>query len=159
EVDAAYSGRRLRYGPEYIIPVPFDPRLVSRIPAAVARAAMDSGVARQPIIDMRHYESELSARLDPTAAGLHLIFEKLHANPRRVVFAEGEEERVIRAALAFRNAGYGTPVLIGREDRIQQTMKTGGLGDIDGLEIHNARISNRNAQYAEFLYKRMQRSG
>jgi malate dehydrogenase (oxaloacetate-decarboxylating)(NADP+) len=159
EVDAAYAGRRLRYGPEYIIPVPFDPRLVSRIPAAVARAAMDSGVARRPIIDMRAYESELSARLDPTAAGLHLIFEKLHANPRRVVFAEGEEERVIRAALAYRNAGYGTPVLIGREERIQQTLKAGGLGDIDGLEIHNARLSNRNAQYTEFLYRRMQRSG
>ena len=159
EVDAAYAGRRLRYGPEYIIPVPFDPRLVSRIPAAVARAAMDSGVARRPIIDMRNYESELSARLDPTAAGLHLIFEKLHANPRRVVFAEGEEERVIRAALAYRNAGYGTPVLIGREERILQTLKAGGLGDIDGLEIHNARLSNRNAQYAEFLYRRMQRSG
>jgi malate dehydrogenase (oxaloacetate-decarboxylating)(NADP+) len=159
EVDAAYAGRRLRYGPEYIIPVPFDPRLVSRIPAAVARAAMDSGVARRPIIDMRHYESELSARLDPTAAGLHLIFEKLHANPQRVVFAEGEEERVIRAALAFRNAGYGTPVLIGREERILETLKSGGLGDIDGLEIHNARLSNRNAQYAEFLYGRMQRSG
>jgi malate dehydrogenase (oxaloacetate-decarboxylating)(NADP+) len=159
EVDAAYAGRRLRYGPEYIIPVPFDPRLVSRIPAAVARAAMDSGVARRPIIDMRNYESELSARLDPTAAGLHLIFEKLHANPRRVVFAEGEEERVIRAALAYRNAGYGTPVLIGREERILQTLKAGGLGDIDGLEIHNARLSNRNAQYTEFLYRRMQRSG
>jgi malate dehydrogenase (oxaloacetate-decarboxylating)(NADP+) len=159
EVDAAYAGRRLRYGPEYIIPVPFDPRLVSRIPAAVARAAMDSGVARRPIIDMRNYESELSARLDPTAAGLHLIFEKLHANPRRVVFAEGEEERVIRAALAYRNAGYGTPVLIGREERILQTLKSGGLGDIDGLEIHNARLSNRNAQYTDFLYRRMQRSG
>jgi malate dehydrogenase (oxaloacetate-decarboxylating)(NADP+) len=159
EVDAAYAGRRLRYGPEYIIPVPFDPRLVSRIPAAVARAAMDSGVARRPIIDMRNYESELSARLDPTAAGLHLIFETLHANPRRVVFAEGEEERVIRAALAYRNAGYGTPVLIGREERILQTLKAGGLGDIDGLEIHNARLSNRNAQYTEFLYRRMQRSG
>jgi malate dehydrogenase (oxaloacetate-decarboxylating)(NADP+) len=159
EVDAAYSGRRLRYGPEYIIPVPFDPRLVSRIPAAVAQAAMDSGVARRPIVDMRHYQSELSARLDPTAAGLHLIFEKLRANPRRVVFAEGEEERVIRAALAFRNAGYGTPVLIGREERIQQTCKAIGLGDIDGLEIHNARVSNRNLQYTEFLYRRMQRSG
>ncbi|QEX19780.1 malic enzyme [Hypericibacter terrae] len=159
EVDAAYAGRRLRYGPEYIIPVPFDPRLVSRIPAAVARAAMDSGVARKPIIDMRNYESELSARLDPTAAGLHLIFEKLHANPRRVVFAEGEEERVIRAALAFRNAGYGTPVLIGREERIQETLKSGGLGDIDGLEIHNARLSKHNAQYTEFLYRRMQRQG
>jgi malate dehydrogenase (oxaloacetate-decarboxylating)(NADP+) len=159
EVDAAYAGRRLRYGPEYIIPVPFDPRLVSRIPAAVARAAMDSGVARRPIIDMRNYESELSARLDPTAAGLHLIFEKLHANPQRVVFAEGEEERVIRAALAFRNAGYGTPVLIGREERIHETLRSGGLGDIDGVEIHNARLSKRNAQYAEFLYRRMQRSG
>ncbi|MFZ5791501.1 MAG: NADP-dependent malic enzyme [Pseudomonadota bacterium] len=159
EVDAAYAGRRLRYGPDYIIPVPFDPRLIATVPAAVARAAMDSGVARRPIIDMKAYESELSARLDPTAAGLHLIFEQLRANPRRVVFAEGEEERVIRAALAFRNAGYGTPVLIGREERIHETMRNAGLGEADGVEIHNARLSGRNAQYADFLYRRMQRHG
>src|SRR6266700_914410 len=116
EVDAAYAGRRLRYGRDYIIPVPFDPRLISAVPTAVAQAAMDSGVARRPIPDMEAYRAELSARLDPTAAFLQLIFERVREQPKRVVFAEGEQEKSIRAALAYRNAGFGTPVLIGRED-------------------------------------------
>ncbi|MBI3707564.1 MAG: NADP-dependent malic enzyme, partial [Proteobacteria bacterium] len=98
ELDAAYAGKRLRYGPEYIIPVPFDPRLISVVPAAVARAAMDSGVARKPIQDMRGYTRTLSTRRDPTAASLDLIYEQVRNMPRRVVFAEGEEERVVRAA-------------------------------------------------------------
>src|SRR5215831_14325959 len=155
EVDAAYAGRRLRYGPDYIIPVPFDPRLISTIPMAVAEAAMDSGVARRPLIDMESYRIELAARLDPTANSLQLIFEQVRDNPKRVVFAEGEEEKVIRAALAFRNAGYGQPILIGREERIHNAIKTAGLGEIDGLEIHNARVSQHNKQYTEFLYQRL----
>jgi len=159
EVDAAYSGRRLRYGPEYIIPVPFDPRLIAAIPSAVAKAAMDSGVARRPIVDMESYKSELSARLDPIAASLHLIFERVRANPRRVVFAEGEEEKTIRAALAYRNAGYGEPVLIGREERVHEAMKQIGVAEIDGIEIHNARLSRHNNEYTDFLYGRLQRSG
>jgi len=159
EVDAAYAGRRLRYGPDYIIPVPFDPRLISTIPRAVAKAAMDSGVARRPLIDMESYRVELAARLDPTANSLQLIFEQVRDNPKRVVFAEGEEEKVIRAALAFRNAGYGQPILVGREERIHNAIKTAGLGDIDGLEIHNARISQHNKEYTDFLYQRLQRKG
>ena len=159
EVDAAYSGRRLRYGPEYIIPVPFDPRLIAAIPSAVAKAAMDSGVARRPIVDMESYKSELSARLDPIAASLHLIFERVRANPRRVVFAEGEEEKTIRAAIAYRNAGYGEPVLIGREDRVHEAMKQIGVNEIDGIEIHNARLSRHNNEYTDFLYGRLQRRG
>jgi malate dehydrogenase (oxaloacetate-decarboxylating)(NADP+) len=159
EVDAAYAGRRLRYGPDYIIPVPFDPRLISTIPRAVAKAAMDSGVARRPLIDMESYRVELAARLDPTANSLQLIFEQVRDNPKRVVFAEGEEEKVIRAAIAFRNAGYGQPILIGREERIHTAMKAAGLGEIDGLEIHNARVSQHNKQYTDFLYQRLQRKG
>ncbi len=159
EVDAAYAGRRLRYGPDYVIPVPFDPRLISTIPAAVAKAAMDSGVARRPIVDMENYRSELSARLDPIAASLHLIFERVRANPRRVVFAEGEEEKTIRAALAYRNAGYGEPVLIGREDRVAEAMKQIGVAELDGIEVHNARLSRHNKEYTDFLYARLQRSG
>jgi malate dehydrogenase (oxaloacetate-decarboxylating)(NADP+) len=159
EVDAAYAGRRLRYGPDYIIPVPFDPRLISTIPRAVAQAAMNSGVARRPLIDMEGYRVELAARLDPTANSLQLIFEQVRDNPKRVVFAEGEEEKVIRAALAFRNAGYGQPILIGREERIHNAIKTAGLGEIDGLEIHNARVSQHNKQYTDFLYQRLQRKG
>ncbi len=159
EVDAAYAGRRLRYGPDYIIPVPFDPRLISTIPMAVARAAMESGVARRPIIDMEGYRIELASRLDPTANSLQLIFEQVRDNPQRVVFAEGEEEKVIRAAIAFRNAGYGYPILIGREERIHSAMKGAGLGDADGLEIHNARLSQHNKDYTDFLYQRLQRKG
>jgi len=159
EVDAAYAGRRLRYGPDYIIPVPFDPRLISTIPRAVAKAAMDSGVARRPLIDMESYRIELAARLDPTANSLQLIFEQVRDNPKRVVFAEGEEEKVIRAALAFRNAGYGQPILIGREERIHTAIRAAGLGEIDGLEIHNARVSQHNKEYTDFLYQRLQRKG
>jgi malate dehydrogenase (oxaloacetate-decarboxylating)(NADP+) len=159
EVDAAYSGRRLRYGPEYIIPAPFDPRLIEAIPPAVAKAAMDSGVARKPVIDMAAYRQSLSARLDPTADQLQLILERVRNEPKRVVFAEGEEERVIRAAVAFRNAGYGEPILIGREARIQETMKSIGLTRGDGLEIHNARLSSNNQRYTELVYERLQRKG
>ena len=159
EVEAAYGGQRMRYGPEYIIPVPFDPRLVVAVPEAVARAAIDSGVAQQPIADMTVYKQQLSARLDVTASSLHLIFEQVRSSPQRVVFAEGEDERVIRAAIGFRNAGYGTPVLIGREKRIAQTMAAIGLGQIEGIEIHNARLSSENPKYTEFLYDRLQREG
>jgi malate dehydrogenase (oxaloacetate-decarboxylating)(NADP+) len=159
EVDAAYAGQRLRYGPEYIIPVPFDPRLIVTVPAAVAKAAMESGVARRPILDMDAYRAELSARLDPTAASLSMIFERVRHNPRRVVFAEGEEEKVIRAAVAFYNAGYGTPILVGREERIVAAMTAAGLGEPEGVEIINARLSKRNEHYAEALYRRQQRRG
>jgi malate dehydrogenase (oxaloacetate-decarboxylating)(NADP+) len=160
EVDAAYVGRRLRYGPEYIVPVPFDPRLISAIPPAVAKAAMDSGVARKPIIDMDTYKRELSARLDPTAASMQMLFEELRSNPQRVVFAEGEEEKSIRAAVAFRNAGYGTPILLGRDEQILQTMKGAGLGGaIEGIEIVNARLSDRTKAYTDMLYARLQRKG
>ena len=158
EVGRSYSGRKLKYGPEYLIPTPFDPRLIAHVSSAVAQAAMDSGVARKPIADMRGYRARLSARLDPTVASLQGIFEKVAANPKRVVFAEGEEERVIRAAITFRNAGYGKPILVGREERIQETMKTAGL-DGTGIEIHNARLSSHNQEYTDFLYKRLQRSG
>jgi malate dehydrogenase (oxaloacetate-decarboxylating)(NADP+) len=159
EVDAAYAGQRLRYGPEYIIPVPFDPRLISAVPTAVAKAAMESGVARRPILDMEGYRTDLSARLDPTAASLNLIFERVRHTPRRVVFAEGEEEKVIRAAVGFSHAGYGTPILVGREERILAAMTAAGLGEPDGVEITNARISTRNVHYTETLYRRLQRRG
>ena len=159
EVDAAYAGRRLRYGPDYIIPSPFDPRLIAAIPLAVAKAAMDTGVARKPMKDMVVYGAELSARLDPTAASLQFIFEKVRSQPKRVVFAEGEEEQTIRAAIAFRNSGYGRPILIGREERIVETIKAIGLGSAEGLEIHDARLSEAGPRYTDFLYQRVQRQG
>ncbi|WP_340116442.1 NADP-dependent malic enzyme [Pelagibius sp. 7325] len=158
EVARAYEISTLRYGRNYIIPAPFDPRLIVAVPKAVAKAAMESGVARKPIADLHAYEQQLSARLDPTAASLQRIFDKVRENPKRVVFAEGEEERTIRAALAFQQAGYGTPVLVGREQRVLETMKTMGVAH-NGLEIHNARLSKNNARYVDFLYQRLGRLG
>ncbi|MBT5107258.1 MAG: NADP-dependent malic enzyme [Rhodospirillaceae bacterium] len=159
EVDAAYGGTHLSYGPDYIIPTPFDPRLISAVPSAVAEAAMKSGVAQRPIEDMATYRSQLSSRLDPIASALNFLYENVRANPRRVVFAEGEEERVIRAALAYRDEGYGTPVLIGRDDEVSQKMESMGVGADSGLEVHNARLSSNNKKYADFLYGRLQRRG
>jgi malate dehydrogenase (oxaloacetate-decarboxylating)(NADP+) len=159
EVDAAYSGRRLRFGPEYIIPVPFDPRLISHVPPAVAKAAMDSGVARKPIIDMDAYVASLAGRLDPAANSLQLIFERVRHNPKRVVFAEGEEEKVIRAAIAFRAAGYGTPVLVGRPERIGEVIKAQSLHDGEALEIVTAANTPHRQHYHDMLYERLQRKG
>ena len=158
EVARAYDSKALRYGRNYIIPAPFDPRLIVAVPTAVAKAAMASGVARKPIEDLKAYEQQLSARLDPTAASLQRIFEKVRQGPKRVVFAEGEEERTIRAALAFQEAGYGTPVLVGREEHVLATMKSIGL-ERNSLEIHNARLSKNNARYVDFLYERLGRLG
>jgi malate dehydrogenase (oxaloacetate-decarboxylating)(NADP+) len=158
EVHAA-SARQLRFGPDYIIPNAFDPRLIFRVPPAVAKAAMDSGVARRPLLDLRRYTRELSGRLDTTANALDMIMESVRAAPKTVVFAEGEEEKILRAAIAFQDAGFGTPVLIGREDRIQAALNRLGLRLPKGIEIHNARISSKNAAYTDLLYERVQRHG
>ena len=159
EVAAAYSGRRLTYGPEYLIPAPFDPRLMSHVPVAVAKAAMESGVARKPIADLAAYARLLSTRMNPVAGSLQGIFEAVRSKPKRIVFAEGEEEKVMRAALEFKNAGYGMPILIGREERVHATLKSIGLSAPDGLEIDNARLSRANKTYTDFLFKRLQRKG
>jgi malate dehydrogenase (oxaloacetate-decarboxylating)(NADP+) len=159
EVNTAGAGKSLRFGPEYIIPNAFDPRLISRVPVAVARAAIESGVARRPITDLQRYARSLTGRLDATANALELITERVRANPRTVVFAEGEEEKVIRAAIAFHNAGYGTAVLVGREDRIQATMRAIGVPLPEGIVIRNARNSDSNRRYAEYLYAKQQRQG
>jgi malate dehydrogenase (oxaloacetate-decarboxylating)(NADP+) len=159
EVVAAYRGRKLRYGPEYLIPTPFDPRLITAVPSAVAMAAIEAGVARKPIVSLEKYRQELRSRLDPTASRMQLIIDRVQAHPKRVVFAEGEEEKSISAALAWRNGGLGTPILIGREDRVAQTLQGMGLGPLEGVEVHNARLSEHNGPYAEFLYRRQQRQG
>jgi malate dehydrogenase (oxaloacetate-decarboxylating)(NADP+) len=159
EVVAAYRGRKLRYGPEYLIPTPFDPRLITAVPAAVAKAAVEAGVARKPIVSLEKYRQELRSRLDPTASRMQLIMDRVRQSPKRVVFAEGEEEKTISAALAWRNSGMGTPVLIGREDRVERTMQAMGLARPEGVEVHNARLSEHNRAYAEFLYGRQQRNG
>ena len=159
EVNNAYSGKPLKFGRDYIIPAPFDPRLISAISSAVAQAAMDTGVARKPIKDMQVYKNELSARLDPTATFLQEIYDRISKKEARVVFAEGEEEVVIRAALAFRNNGYGRPILVGREHRIKKAIEQLGLDGADNLPITNAKISEQNDIYTEMLYNRLQRDG
>ncbi len=163
EVAAAYAGQRLHFGPDYLIPAPFDPRLIATVPAAVARAAMDSGVARKPIHDLDAYQRQLAGRLDPLGAALQSLADAVRHSPRRIVFAEGEEERSIRAALAFRNAGFGTPVLVGREEVVREQMAAIGLSvdglESGGIEIHNARLSTQNKRYTDFLYQRLQRRG
>jgi malate dehydrogenase (oxaloacetate-decarboxylating)(NADP+) len=158
EVAAAY-GARPKYGPDYIIPVPFDPRLISYIPPAVAKAAMDTGVSRRPIVDMYAYRQTLRTRRDPVAGVLQRVFERLRRSPKRVVFAEGEEEQVIRAAASFVQQGLGTAYLVGREDRVRETAHGLGVDLGEGIEVINARLSQRNANYAAYLYERLQRRG
>jgi malate dehydrogenase (oxaloacetate-decarboxylating)(NADP+) len=158
EVAAAY-GMRPKFGPDYIIPVPFDPRLISHVPPAVAKAAMDTGVARKPITDMDAYKQSLRSRRDPVAGVLQAVYERLRRSPKRVVFAEGEEEQVIRAAATFVQEGLGTALLVGREDRVRKTAEGLGIQLGRGIEIVNAALSSRNAQYAAYLYERLQRQG
>ncbi|MBB4198733.1 NADP-dependent malic enzyme [Rhodoblastus sphagnicola] len=160
DVARAYQGARPRFGREYLIPAPFDPRLISIVPSAVAQAAMESGVARHPIVDMGAYRAQLSARRDPVAGVMQGIMDRVKRSPKRVVFAEGEEEQVIRAAIAFVNQGLGSAILVGRVERINEVAERIGVELDDKLiEIHNARISHRNDVYAQMLYERLQRKG
>jgi malate dehydrogenase (oxaloacetate-decarboxylating)(NADP+) len=159
EVRSAYAGRSMAFGEEYIIPTPFDPRLIYRVPLAVARAAMETGVARKPIADFGAYEQELKARLDPTANTMNRIFEKVRAHPQRIIFAEGEEEKTIRAAVSWRDYGYGTPILVGRVERIHTMMERMGITHKDGIVIDNAAISPHVDAYVDMLYTKLQREG
>ncbi|HET7411795.1 MAG TPA: NADP-dependent malic enzyme [Pararhizobium sp.] len=160
DVAAAYQGNRPRFGPQYIIPVPFDPRLISAIPVAVAEAAMESGVARKPILDLEAYGAELSARRDPIASTLQRIYERVRRQPKRIVFAEGEEEQMMRAAISYANQRLGTAILVGREDIMEETARQAGI-DLHrpGIELANARISRRRTAYIDHLYARLQRHG
>lgn len=158
EVAAAYHGARPTFGKDYIIPTPFDPRLISFIPPFVAQAAIDTGVARIQIKDMEEYRHSLARRLDPTASFLQGIQTAVRKDQKRIVFAEGEEPQVVRAAWTFKQQGLGHPVLIGRKDQVQRSMAQMGVPE-EGLEIINARLSDRNADYTDYLYARQQRRG
>jgi malate dehydrogenase (oxaloacetate-decarboxylating)(NADP+) len=161
EVIAAYHGAQLKFGPKYIIPTPFDPRLLSYIPPFIAQAAMDTGVARKPIADMDAYRASLARRLDPTAAFLQKLQGAVLSGPeRKIVFAEGEEQSVIRAAYAFQAQGLGKAVLVGREDLVHENMRAAGIDPAEaGLEILNARVSHWNEASVDLLYGRLQREG
>jgi len=156
DVAAAY-GVAHKFGPEYIIPAPFDPRLIETIPPAVAKAAMDTGVAQKPIEDMDAYRERLRERLNPTTAVLASAYEQARARPKRVLFAEGEEEVVLRAAIAFKDGGYGVPVLVGVDDTRDLLAKLGA--DPAGFELHNARHSPLVPRMVELLYDKLKRKG
>ncbi len=158
EVAAAYGGRASSFGPEYIIPSPFDPRLMEIVPAAVAKAAMDTGVAQRPIANLDDYRTRLRARLNPTTSVLTLAYEAARNNPKRVVFAEGEEEVVLRAAIQFRDGGYGIPVLVGREG-LHDKLRAMGVADAESFEVHNSVNSPHVPQMVDMLYERLQRRG
>ncbi|MFS0737955.1 NADP-dependent malic enzyme [Sphingomonas sp. 1P06PA] len=158
EVAMAYGGAAPHFGRDYIIPAPFDPRLMEVVPAAVAQAAMDTGVARRPILDMDDYRAQLRGRLNKTTSVLTLAYEGAKAHPKRVVFAEAEEETVLRAAIMFREGGYGTPVLVGR-DEVPAKLKALGIDDPSTFELHNSRNSPLVPKMVDLLYARLQRRG
>ncbi len=159
EVAMAY-GRKLSFGRDYIIPTPFDPRLIYMIPPAVARAGMDTGVARRPIVDLEGYEASLKARMDPTANILRGISARARAAQARMIFAEGDDIRVLRAAVNYQRAGYGKALVVGRESDVKERLEGAGLGDaVRELEIVNAANTRHLDTYKEYLYNRLQRKG
>jgi malate dehydrogenase (oxaloacetate-decarboxylating)(NADP+) len=158
EVAAAYGGRSQSFGRDYIIPAPFDPRLMEVVASAVAEAAMKSGVAQKAIADFDIYRQELRARLNPTVAVLSLAYEAAKSEPKRVLFAEGEEPNVLRAAIAFREAGYGTPVLVGREE-VYDLLKELGVDDPKSYEVLNSRNSPLVGRAVDYIYNKHQRHG
>ncbi|MFA6218976.1 MAG: NADP-dependent malic enzyme [Erythrobacter sp.] len=158
EVAAAY-GKNHKFGTDYIIPAPFDPRLMEVVSSAVAKAAMDSGVAMAPIADLDAYRTSLKARLNPTTSVLTGVYELAKAHPKRMVFAEAEEEVVLRAAIQYRDFGYGQPILVGRTKAIADKMHMLGVSDPGSFEIQNSADSRLIPQMVDYLYKRLQRKG
>jgi malate dehydrogenase (oxaloacetate-decarboxylating)(NADP+) len=158
EVAVAY-GRNHTFGRDYIIPAPFDPRLMEIVPSAVAKAAMESGVAQKPIEDFDAYRHSLKARLNPTTSVLTEVYAQVKENPKRVIFAEAENEVVLRAAIQFRDFGYGTPVLVGRTQPVRDKLVELGVGDPDSYEIHNSTNSEHVEAMVAMLYERLQRRG
>ncbi|MCC8398573.1 MAG: NADP-dependent malic enzyme [Rickettsia endosymbiont of Labidopullus appendiculatus] len=161
EVYKAYPGRKMVFGPDYIIPVPFDPRLITTVSMAVAKAAIDSGVARITDIDFQDYARELESRLNPTSHYMNLLFERIQQSaPKRVIFAEGEEEEVIMAAITMRDNGHAHPILVGRHDKISAVLSKIGMNyDLKGISIMNAAINQNLNKYIDTLYSRLQRKG
>lgn len=158
EVAAAY-GKNHQFGPEYIIPAPFDPRLMEVVSSAVAKAAMDTGVAQKPIEDFDAYRTSLKARLNPTTSVLTQVYEQVKANPKRVIFAEAEDEIVLRAAIQYRDFGYGEPVLVGRTEQVKAKLAELGVEDPNAWHIENSAVSEYVPAMVELLYDKLQRRG
>ncbi len=159
EVVNAYGGERPHYGKEYIIPSTFDPRLISRIPAAVAEAAMKSGVARKKILDIETYKDQLANRLDPSMSIMQGINAQVKKRPKTVVFAEGEDENMLKAAIAYKNSRLGTPIVIGNEKRVKEQLKEIGLDENYKINIVNSTDKEKREQYTKKLYAKLQRKG
>src|SRR6056300_154416 len=157
EVVAAMGGQRPKYGKDYIIPSTFDPRLISVIPAAVAKAAMDSGVARKPIVDFEVYKDELKQRLDPTVTIMQGINNHIKKNQKRIVFADGEDENNLKAAIAFKNSKLGTPILVGKEEKIKEQVKKIGYNENFDIEIVNSKDTEKRKKYVQYLFQKLQR--
>ncbi|WP_026500865.1 NADP-dependent malic enzyme [Bartonella elizabethae] len=159
-VAEAYRGKRLKFGPNYIIPVPFDPRLLTVVSSAVAKAAMESGVAQKNIDDLEAYERDLNARRNPTSSVMRGVYNHVRQTPKQIVFAEGEEEQVIRAAVSYVHQKLGQAILVGRQEQVRETAVIAGIDlEREGISIINAKLSCRTDAYANYLYKKMQRQG
>ena len=157
EVVAAMGGQRPHYGKDYIIPSTFDPRLISVIPAAVAKAAIDSGVARKKIESFENYKEELKQRLDPSVTIMQGINNQIKKNKKRIVFADGEDENTLKAAIVFKNSGLGTPILVAKKENIKQRLKEIGYSENLDIEITNSTDKEKREKYVKFLFKKMQR--
>ena len=157
EVVAAMGGDRPKYGKDYIIPSTFDPRLISVIPAAVAKAAMDSGVAKKDIKDFEIYKEQLKQRLNPSVTIMQGINSYIKKNQKRIVFADGEDENTLKAAIAFKNSKLGIPILVGKKEKIKERIKEIGYNENFDIEIINSQDSEKREKYVSFLFKKMQR--
>ncbi len=157
EVVAAMGGERPHYGKDYIIPSTFDPRLISVIPAAVAKAAMDSDVARKPIDDFDLYKDQLKQRLDPTVTIMQGINSYIKKNPKRIVFADGEDVNTLKAAIAFKNSKLGIPILIGKEEKVKEQIKKIGYDENFDIQIVNSKDAEKREKYVKYLFKKLQR--
>ena len=159
EVAVAY-GRELKFGRDYIIPTPFDPRLIFRVPPAVAKAGMQTGAARRPIIDLPNYELSLKSRMDPTASILQGMHVRARSNQATMIFAEGDDPRVLRAAVTYQRSGLGKSLVVGRDDDVKSKLEDLGLADaINELEVVNAAKTEHLESYKDFLYDRLKRKG
>ena len=159
EVVAAYGGERPKFGKRYIIPSTFDPRLISVIPAAVAEAAIKSGAARKKIDNFEDYKDKLTNRLDPSMSIMQGINSKVRKNPKRVIFAEGEDENMLKAAIEFGKNKLGTPIVIGNEKRVKETLNKVGLDENYKIKIVNSTDKEKREKYSKYLYKKLQRTG
>ena len=161
EVYKAYGDKKKKFGPEYIIPVPFDPRLITTVPLAVAQAAVDSGVAKETNFDRVRYKAELSSRLNPASNYMTFVYNKLLNFPKqRIIFAEGEDEEVIKAAMIMRDEGYGIPIIIGRHSKIDPIIESMGSSyNLDGIQVMNAAVNEKLDEYISTLYTKLQRKG